>query len=66
MPDFQVLHGLVFKNNLFTVVVPPMWSKSSSGGLPTLFNGFYDLNNNLMMLEGASMFETLAQTLLVK
>ncbi len=59
-PYFQILHGLVFKNNLFTVVVPPRWSKATSSTLPTLFNGFYDLNTNFMQLEGQPMLKALA------
>lgn len=63
-PYFQILHSLVFKNNLFTVIVPPQWTRSTSSSLPTLFNGFYDLNVNFMSLEGESMIETLAQAYL--
>ncbi len=65
-PYFQIIHSIVFKNNLFTIVVPPRWSKASSGALPTLFNGFYDLNTNLVALEGQSMLETLAQAYVAK
>lgn len=65
-PYFQILHSLVYKNNLFTLVIPPRWSKASSARLPTLFNGFYDLNVNFVGLEGPSMLETLAQAYVAK
>jgi hypothetical protein len=44
--SFQVLHGLVFKNNLFTVVVPPMWT--ASGSRSSLFSNGYSLHGQLM------------------
>lgn len=60
VPYFQVIHSIIYKNNLFTVIVPPRWSAANSQNLPTLFNGFYDLNENLMDLEGLPLFKTLA------
>ena len=57
---FQVLHGLVYKKNLFTVIVPPNVTLGSANQKPTLFNGFYDLNQNLVDLEAKSMFEILS------
>jgi hypothetical protein len=63
---FQILHGLVFQNNLFTVVIPPHWQKATSGSLPTLFNGAYDLNGGLMTNEGGTLFEILAKTYQMK
>ncbi len=65
---FQVLHGLVYKKNMFTLVIPPNWKATDKKDVanvanqrPTLFNGFYDLNENFLTLEGPPMFEILAQ-----
>ncbi|MDZ4082737.1 MAG: hypothetical protein U1E10_07365 [Bdellovibrionales bacterium] len=44
--SFQVLHGLVFKKNLFTVVVPPMWT--AGGSRSSLFSNGYSLHGQLM------------------
>lgn len=43
--SFQVLHGLIFRRNLFTVIVPPMWNSSVS--LATLVHNGYSLNHQL-------------------
>lgn len=59
-PDFQVIHGLVYRTNLFTVVVPPMWHRSKS--YVSLINGFYSLNQNLVDLEGPRLFQTLRES----
>lgn len=61
-PYFQVLHSIIFRKNLFTVMVPPYWNSSLQNDLPTLMNGFYDLNQNLMELEGQTLFNTLSKT----
>ena len=60
VPYFQVLHSLVYKKNLFTIVVPPNLTLGSPNQRPTLFNGFYDLNQNLVDLEAKSIFEILS------
>lgn len=60
VPYFQILHALVYRENLFTLVIPPYWSPTTSASLPTLFNGFYDLNQNFMELEGPSLLGALA------
>jgi hypothetical protein len=65
-PYFQILHSLTFKNNLFTVIIPPYWDISSAQNLPTLFNGFYDLNENFLKLEGYPLFKTLGSVYLKK
>ncbi|MCB9026501.1 MAG: hypothetical protein H6625_09310 [Bdellovibrionaceae bacterium] len=65
-PYFQVLHSLVYKNNLFTIIIPPKWTKESSQSLPTLFNGLYDLNVNFMSIDGPPLLATLAQLFTVK
>ena len=59
---FQVLHGLVYKKNMFSVVVPPNWRAGIANQRPTLFNGFYDLTDDFLSLEGPPMFEILSQT----
>ena len=61
-PYFQILHGILFKNNLLTVVVPPGWQRGVSYNTPTLMNGFYDLNHNLMGVEGRYLLRVLGQT----
>ena len=65
-PYFQIIHSLTFKNNLFTVIIPPYWHISSSQNLPTLFNGFYDLNENFLKLEGSPLIKTLGSVYLKK
>ncbi len=54
---YQVLHGLPFRNNLFTIVVPPHWT--SHRQYTSLINGFYDLNQNLVEMNGPTMFKIL-------
>lgn len=58
-PYFQILHGVIFRKNLFTIVVPPYWNPTTLNNLPTLMNGFYDINQNLIELEAKNMFSIL-------
>lgn len=44
--SFQVLHGLIFRRNLFTVIVPPMWN--STARLASLVHNGYSLNHQLV------------------
>lgn len=48
--SFQVLHGLIFRRNLFTVIVPPMWNSSVS--LSSLVHNGYSLNHQLATSTG--------------
>ena len=45
-PYHQIIHSIPFRNNLFTVVIPPYWAPASVK-YPVLVNGFYSLNNNV-------------------
>lgn len=55
--SFQVLHGLIFRRNLFTVIVPPMWNSSVS--LSTLIHNGYSLNHQVATATG--MYTALRQ-----
>lgn len=59
---FQVLHGIVFRNNVLTVVVPPNWKKGAAHNVPTLMNGFYEINANLMDHVGPFLFQVLGES----
>jgi predicted esterase len=43
----QIIHSLRFRNNLFTVVLPPRWDPHKVV-YPLIINGFYGLNDGLM------------------
>ena len=58
--EFQVLHGLVFRNNLFTIIIPPLWNKTKS--YPSLINGFYSLNQNFIKQVGPKVLTILDRT----
>lgn len=58
-PEFQVIHSIVFKNNLFTIIVPPHWNATKS--YSTLINGFYGLNGNLVDGSGPMALKVLGQ-----
>lgn len=58
--SFQVIHSLVYKKNLFTIVIPPMWKKNNQ--YTTLMNGFYGLNVNLARLAGPTFFKALSDS----
>jgi hypothetical protein len=56
----QVIHAVVFRNNLFTLVLPPGFNPSSQKPkYPLLINGFYGLNQNLIKLEGPGILNVL-------
>lgn len=58
----QVIHSLVFRNNLFTLIVPPKWGGyPPQKKYPLLINGFYDLNGNLLGSEGPRFIKVISE-----
>ena len=56
-PYAQIIHSLVFRNNLFTIIVPPYWDPKNK--YPTLINGFYGLNDSLINGAGPITMNTI-------
>lgn len=56
--ELTIYHSFVFKNNLFTVILPPYWDRTKS--YPLLINGFYGLNQNLIEQEGPWFIRAIA------
>ncbi len=54
---YQVIHGLVYKSNLFTIVVPPLWNSNNNYSL--VINGMYSLNSSLVDKVGSSLYQIL-------
>lgn len=56
-PYHQIIHGIPYRNNLFTVIVPPFWTPKLNK-YPVLVNGFYSLNHNVFhtLGEGQTFF----------
>ncbi|MBP9760413.1 MAG: peptidoglycan-binding protein [Candidatus Pacebacteria bacterium] len=46
-PHAQIIHLLVFRNNLFTIILPPNWNVQKLK-YPLIIHGFYGINVNLM------------------
>lgn len=55
---FQIFHSVHFRNNLITVIIPPYWSPTRSGGYSTLMMGEYNVNG---ILAGGQAIKILAQ-----
>jgi len=53
-----IYHSLVFRKNLFTVILPPYWNKNKQ--YPLVINGFYGINSNLVKQEGPWIIKTIA------
>jgi len=52
--ETQVIHMNQGNNSLYTVILPPNWSADAPAGTyPVVFNGFYDLNGNMLTIEGS-------------
>ncbi|MEY4615580.1 MAG: hypothetical protein RJB66_540 [Pseudomonadota bacterium] len=60
--DGQVVHSLVFRENLFTIILPPKWNPQAAYKYPLFINGFYGLNANLIRQEGPSLMKLVAQS----
>jgi acetyl esterase/lipase len=59
----QVLHAKQIDGSLITVFLPPNWSSQDPPGrYPIVFNGFYDINQNVMTLEGPPMSRMIAMS----
>lgn len=62
LPYGQVIHSLVFRNNLFSIILPPQWgSYPADKKYPLLLNGFYDLNGNVLWSEGPRFIKTISE-----
>lgn len=61
-----VISGLTVSDSMFAVILPSNWSPPKEGHTntpyPILFNGFYDLNDNLFRLEGADMAKLVSES----
>lgn len=55
----QLVNSIVFKNNLFSIILPPNWNPSNK--YPLIINGFYGLNVNVFKQEGPSIFNFVAE-----
>lgn len=53
----QIIHSLVFENNLFTIILPPDWDSTKQ--YPLLMLGSYGLNDNFVAENGADIFNIL-------
>lgn len=53
-----IYHSIVFRKNLFTIILPPNWDKNKR--YPLIINGFYGINNNLVKQEGPWIIKTIA------
>jgi hypothetical protein len=49
-PSFQVIHGVIFRKNLFTIIVPPRWNPSTT--YTSLISNGYGLNGQLISSTG--------------
>lgn len=58
-PEGQIIHSIVYKKNLFSVILPPNWNPSNV--YPLIINGFYGLNVNVFKQEGPSLFNFVAE-----
>lgn len=61
----QIITGLTINKSMFAVILPAHWTPptiSRPAPYPIVFNGFYDLNDNLFQLEGATMTSLIAQS----
>lgn len=57
----QILHGVPIDGSLATVILPPNWSPAAAvASYPIVFNGFYDLNQNLVQQEGVHLLKAIA------
>jgi len=57
----QILHAVPISGSLATVVLPPNWSPAAPlGAYPIVFNGFYDINGNLMAFGGPDLIKAVA------
>jgi len=57
----QVLHAKIIDGSLATIMLPPNWDRDAAPGTyPIVFNGFYDLNQNVFAAAGPRWAETVA------
>lgn len=57
--SWQIIHSLPYKNNLFSIVLPPDLKEGDS--LPFVIHGGYGLNNNFINEEGVRLRTLLGQ-----
>ncbi|NUN05985.1 MAG: hypothetical protein HUU57_09500 [Bdellovibrio sp.] len=55
--SYQVISGLVFKNNMFTIILPPHWNRQAK--YSTLMTGHYSINE-FLSARGVSIFSGLS------
>lgn len=55
----QIVNSIVFRKNLFSIILPPNWNPSNK--YPIVINGFYGLNVNVFEQEGSSIFRFVAE-----
>jgi len=58
-----IISGLTNSQSMFTLFLPANWTPNNEGGsYPIIFNGFYDVNDNLFHLEGETVAQLIAQS----
>lgn len=55
-----IIHSLVYRNNLFTVILPKNWNNNKTS-YPLVINGFYGLNNSLVTNPGPDIMTMLGK-----
>ncbi|MBW2734776.1 MAG: prolyl oligopeptidase family serine peptidase [Deltaproteobacteria bacterium] len=57
----QILHAVPIDGSLATIILPPNWTpRAPTGSYPIIFNGFYDINENLVGQGGPHVLKAVA------